>query len=152
VRLADQESGLTRVEYVAPPVPEKAEPKEGEKIIEIAEEQGHPTVNGSWGNGITFHLHRESHDWGAAERYAAAISRWLADPRYQEEAFLGLPPASMPTEPMWVTREALLHILNLHDDVSLSPLTNEKPGRLGGSRIVVPGTTIPMHGSGKRRR
>jgi hypothetical protein len=149
MRLVKEASGLTRVEYVAPPVPEKPEPKEGERVIEIAEEQGHPTVNGSWENGVTFHLHREQHDWGAAERYAAAISQWLNN---GDGEFLGLPPASMPDEPMWVSRQALLKVLNLHDDVSLSPLVNEKPGRLGGSRIVVPGTTIPVHGTGKRRR
>jgi hypothetical protein len=152
LKLVRGESGLTRVEYVAPPVPEVPELKEGEKAIEIAESQGHPTVNGSWSNGVTFHLHRESHDWGAAERYAAAISQWLNSSSEDTGEFLGLPPASMPTEPMWVTRAALLGVLNLHDDVSISPLVNEKPGRLGGSRIVVPGTAIPVHGVGKRRR
>lgn len=152
MKLVRGESGLTRVEYVAPPVPEKPEPKEGETVIDIAEEKGNPTSTLTWENGITVHLFRERHDWGAAERYAAAISRWLSDPESAGEGFLGLPPAAIPSESMWVPRYTLERMLNIHDNVSISPLSEEKTGRLGGSRILVPGTTIPVHGGGKRRR
>jgi hypothetical protein len=148
VKLVD-EGGLVRVEYVAPPAPVKAELKDGEIAIDIAEMKGQPTTILTYENGITAHLYREAHDWGAAERYAEAISIWLRD--YPDGAFLGLPPAAMKDDPIWLPRHTLLRMLNLHDNVSTSPLAEERVGRKGGSRIVVPGTTIPMHGQGKRR-
>jgi hypothetical protein len=133
--------------YVAPPKPELPE---GDNVIVVPEEEGTPVTVWTHANGMTTYLHRERHDYHAAERMIAAIQDWLDSDR---DEFIGLPNSQFPDFPVWASRDSLTKgTLHFHDATVHSPIAVE---RQSGKHIIVPmgdgQIRLPKHGPGKRQ-
>ena len=146
-------TGMTVVEYVAPPKPEEKRSgndrrstlrgskafrgvnlrkEQRRHTIEVPEKEGTPVTTLTVENGMTIHLHREAHDLAAADHYALAIGQWLDE---TGEAFLGLPSSRHPEMWTWVSRHTLHHCMHLHDQTVISPTAGRQ---MAGQKIVVP--------------
>jgi hypothetical protein len=141
-------TGMTVVEYVAPPPPPVPE---GDKVIEIPEQEGTPVTVLTVENGMTIYLHRERHDVTAADHYAKAVGDWLN--LGAPGGFIGLPSAQNPDAWCWISEHTCRTCMHFHDATVLSPLAVQKRA---GQRIIVPmgdgQIEIPGHGPGKRKR
>lgn len=159
VRLIAEPGTLVRVAYEAPPVPDNPEPAQGEKFLQLPtegevkdlldHETTTPVTTLTLEGGFNIYLERAEHDWTAAEEYALAFNSFLHDPQYEFHEFLGVPKSQHPTLRIWLTRYTLQHVQGLHDQITVSPLAKQHLGPEGG-KIVVPGTSIPLHGQKRR--